>query len=135
MDLVSIWFQTDDPALSAYRSYLDEFGNREWMLLALTRRDADTDQANADRAVLVARLADLEHVHAVVSAADLPASSPLVRSFCALTQTGPDEALLLAITNDIETQSGYREALLTDMRDAATDLATVDRVHLAVGSR
>ena len=128
---VSIWFETDDPALTDYRAYMDDFGSREWMLAALSRPGSESGVADAERTELVSRLNALEHVHDVLSAADFPPASRLVNDFLRPDPSSPDEALLLLVTNDIETQDGYREELLDEIREAGAGLGTVDRIHLA----
>ena len=44
---VGVWFATDDPALADYRRFLDDFGSREWTVVAL-RRTRDPEAALPD---------------------------------------------------------------------------------------
>ena len=128
---VGVWFARDDPALTDYRQFLADFGGREWMLVGIEQQSADGAPAAADRRTLVQRLGAMEHVLAVLSAADLPAESDLVKEFLKPDPTSAAEALLVQITNDIERQDGYRETLITDIRAAAGTLPTVSAVHVA----
>jgi predicted RND superfamily exporter protein len=128
---VGVWFAADDPALVEYRQFLRDFGNREWLLVGLERRSSDQDALTADRDRLASELERLEHVHRVLSSSDFPAASDLVRKFLKPDPTSPHEALLLQITNDIDRQDGYREALVSEIRRAAEELTTIQRARVA----
>jgi uncharacterized protein len=128
---VGIWFETDDPALAQYRTYLRDFGRHEWMLVGLEPATTQLAGFTSERDELVSRLRALSHVHSVVSAGELPAGSELVRDFLHPDPMVPDEALLLQVTNDIDTQDGYREELLTEIRSAASGLKNIEAVHAA----
>ena len=106
---VSIWFETDDPALTEYRAYLDDFGSREWMLVAFDRPNESPVSVDVDRTELMSRLLALEHVHTIVSAGDFPPSCDLVQDVLRPNSDSTDESLLLLVTNDIDTEEAYRE--------------------------
>jgi predicted RND superfamily exporter protein len=128
---VGVWFAADDPALADYRRFLTDFGNREWILVALERHPANRHARVAGRDALVATLGQMDHVHRVLSSSDFPEESDLVRKFLKPNTESPYEALLLQVTNDIETQDGYREALVTEIRRVAQAFPTIDNVHVA----
>ena len=128
---VGVWFAADDPALTDYRRFLRDFGDREWTLVALRRTDADRETLAADRDALVSRLDQMEHVHWVLSASNVPEESELFQKFLKPDPESNLEALLLQITNDIETQDGYRQALVTEIRSVAEAFPTVVRAHVA----
>ena len=128
---VSIWFETDDPALTEYRAYLDDFGSREWMLVALDRPNESPVSADVDRTELMSRLLALEHVHTIVSAEDFPPSSDLVQDVLRPNPDSTDESLLLLVTNDIDTEEAYREDLVTQIREAVIGLSSINAVHVA----
>lgn len=128
---VGVWFATDDPALADYRRFLENFGNREWALVGLERTAAEAAALTRDRNELVSRLNRMKHVHWVLSASDFAAESELVRRFLRPAADGPYEALLVRITNDIDSQDGYREELITEIREAAEAFPTIERAHVA----
>ncbi len=128
---VGIWFASDDPALTEYRRFLADFGNREWLLVVLQRRASSQDAVTADGDRLASALERLEHVHWVLSASDFPQESDLVRKFLKPDPKSDHEALLLQITNDIDRQDGYREALVTEIRSLAETLPTIERARVA----
>lgn len=128
---VGVWFPTDDPALTDYRRFLRDFGNSEWVLVALRRGAGDREALTSDRDELVSRLSQIEHVHWVLSSSNFPEESDLVRKFLRPDPQSPHEALLLQITNDIDRQDGYREVLLAEIRRVSEGLPTVEQVHVA----
>ena len=128
---VGVWFATDDPALADYRQFLDAFGHREWTVVALRRTRAPDAVLRADRDAMVSRLEQMEHVHWVLSASDFPEKSELVRRFLKPDPRSPYEALLVRITNDIDTADAYREDLVAGIRDVAEDYPTIAQVHVA----
>jgi predicted RND superfamily exporter protein len=128
---VGVWFATDDPALADYRRFLDDFGQREWTVVALQREPAPDALIRADREAMVSRLRQMEHVHRVLSVSDFPQTSELARRFLKPDPHSPYEALLLWITNDIDTVDGYREDLVAGIRAVAVDYPTVAQVHVA----
>ena len=128
---VGVWFAKDDPALTDYKRFLRDFGNREWALVALRRSASNREALIADREALVSRLEQLEHVHWVLSSSNFPQESDLVQKFLNPDPQSPHEALLLQITNDIERQDGYREALVSEIRKASEGLPTIEQVHVA----
>jgi hypothetical protein len=128
---VGVWFARDDPALGDYRAFLREFGHREWLLVALEWAVADAEVDDARRAGVAAALERIEHVHRAVSAAGLAHDSELVRRFLRPERRGAIEALLLQVTNDIDTPEGYREDLVARIREVAEALPDVSRVRIA----
>ncbi len=128
---VGVWFATDDPALADYRRFLDDFGQREWTVVALRRKPAPDALIRADRDAMVSRLERMEHVHRVLSVSDFPQTSELARRFLKPDLHIPYEALLLWVTNDIDTADGYRENLVAGIRSVAVDYPTVAQVHVA----
>lgn len=128
---VAVWFAADDPALRDYRRFLGDFGNREWMLVVLQQDASNRAALVADRDALVASLDQMEHIHWVLSSSNFPAQSELVRKFLKPNPESPYEALLLQITNDIDTQDGYREALVSEIRKVAAEFPTIEQAHVA----
>ncbi len=128
---VGIWFATDDPALTNYRLFLKNFESREWILVGLQRAASNREALDSDRDELVSRLDRMEHVHWVLSSSDFPEESELVQQFLKPDPHSSHEALLLQITNDIDTQDGYREALVTEIRTIAEELPTIEKARIA----
>lgn len=128
---VGVWFATDDPALTNYRLFLRNFESREWILVGLQRTAANREALDSDRDELVSRLDRMERVHWVLSSSDFPEESELVQKFLKPNPQSSHEALLLQITNDIDTQDGYREALVTKIRQVAEEFPTIEKAHVA----
>ena len=128
---VGVWFDRDDPALVEYRSFLRDFGDREWLLVVLERTPASPAALDAGRREVVAALRGTKHVRAVLTAADVPAGSELVRTILKPRPGSPNEALLVQITNDIDAQDAYREDLVSEIRTVAEAAPTVAHVRVA----
>jgi uncharacterized protein len=127
---VGVWFAAADPALSTYRRALQDFGHREWILVGLSSTVHEDARSEA-RDRLAERIEGLPEVHAVLSARDLPPDAPLVRGFLRPRPDAGDEALLVHVTNDLDRQDGYREALVDAIRAAAADLPDAGTVRVA----
>ena len=67
---VSIWFKRNDPELVDYERYNRDFGEQEWSILLLRTSDIYSIKFLKDLAELSERLAELEHVHKVISIAN-----------------------------------------------------------------
>jgi predicted RND superfamily exporter protein len=128
---VGVWFAEDDPALADYRRFLGDFGNREWVLVAVEQEVSSREAQAADWDELVSRYQEMEHVHWVMTSSDFREKSDFVRRFLKPDPQRSHEALLLHITNDIERQDGYREALVSELRNVAEALPTIASVQVA----
>jgi predicted RND superfamily exporter protein len=128
---VAVWFGTSDPALVSYRQAGDEFGDHEWLMVALDQAGAPSAAADRDRDVLSVAITQLPHTGMVVTAADVPDSSALVRTLLRPRHAGTHQALLVQVANDLDRQDGYREELLDQIRARAAPLPTVRAVHIA----
>jgi len=127
---VGVWFAAADPALADYRQFLSDFGGREWILVAL-RQGRESPEAAADRQQFAARLERIDQVHRVLSSSLFPPGSAFVRQFLKPHPASPYEALLVQVTNDIDRQDGYREALVSEIRAAARAFPTIETVRVA----
>jgi predicted RND superfamily exporter protein len=127
---VGVWFAAADPALADYRQFLSDFGGREWILVALRQR-GEGSEAAADRQQFAARLERIDHVHRVLSSSLFPPGSAFVRKFLKPNPASPYEALLVQVTNDIDRQDGYREALVGEIRAVARAFPTIETVRIA----
>jgi predicted RND superfamily exporter protein len=128
---VSVWFGTTDPALVSYRQAGHDFGNHEWLMVALDQVGALSPAADRDRDALAGAIRGLPHTGMVVTAADAPDTSALVRTLLRPPRAGPHQALLVQVANDLDRQDGYREQLLDQIRARAATLPTVRAVHIA----
>jgi predicted RND superfamily exporter protein len=128
---VGVWFARDDPALVDYRTFLRDFGSREWLLVVLERTPASPGALDAERNEVVTALRGMKHVRAVLSAADVPTASELARTILKPRPESSTEALLVQITNDIDEQDAYREDLVSGIRTVAETFPTVTHVRVA----
>ena len=128
---VSVWFGTRDPALVSYRQAGHDFGDREWLLVVLDQVGAPSPAADRDRDALAAAIRGLTHTGMVITTADAPDTSALVRTLLRPPHAGTHQALLVQVANDLDRQDGYREQLLDQIRARAATLPTVRTVHIA----
>lgn len=128
---VSVWFAGDDPALAEYRRIQSDFGAREWTLVAVEWASPDEAIRAPERERFVARIRRQPEVHIVVSAAQFPPDARIVREFLRPDPQSPMEGILVQVTNDLDRQDGYREALVDGLRGAATELPGIRRVRIA----
>jgi len=128
---VSVWFGAADPGLATWRRAVEDFGGREWLLVVLDQGGASRPDADRHRDSLSTAIARLPNAGMVISAANAPDTSALVRTLLRPDPAAGRQALLVQVTNDLDRQDNYREVLLDDLRALTTAFPSVRDVHIA----
>lgn len=117
---LSVWFVDDDPALVAYRDFLETFGNDEAIVIAYEAASGWTPaEAEAQRA-LAAQLRVMDGIAEVLSAGEIPAATPELLAGIGLGSADGRTLAMVARVTAREDIDRVRGALLDSVRAAAT---------------